>query len=343
MLPRFLGSMRFSAASVPYTVPRYVTAVTRSTSSGCSNATGETTVTMALLTQTSIDPNSLSTRSAARSTALLSDTSTLIGSARPPSCSTSAAVASSASALRARSATAAPVRANSRAAARPTPADAPVTTTTRLCIRLKRHAFTYVPTPSLLRLPLSASRAVDVARSEARVVRSQLHVDRCKLDGLTRTPERTRTPEVLILLLRGAAADLQRSPDRARCDAVDANAAARELLREGLHVVHRCRFRLGVVVEIGRRIVRLLRCRTDDARARLQVRHGRFDDPERRIDVRLHRRVEVFRAQVENRRSRLLTPGVAHDDIQPAELLQRLRNEALAKGFVPQISRDRHA
>src|SRR6185437_6298574 len=79
---------------------------------------------------------------AARSTASASDTSTGIASARRPRLSTSARALSSASPLRASSATSAPLRANSRAAALPTPALAPVTTTTLL---LRLWSISYEP------------------------------------------------------------------------------------------------------------------------------------------------------------------------------------------------------
>src|SRR5829696_8461210 len=69
IVPRFRGSIRWSAAIVPWTVPRYVTSVARRNSSAVRSANLENTVAIALLTQTSIGPSSASTCSAARSTA----------------------------------------------------------------------------------------------------------------------------------------------------------------------------------------------------------------------------------------------------------------------------------
>src|SRR5829696_7304518 len=130
IVPRFRGSIRWSAAIVPWTVPRYVTSVARRNSSAVRSANLENTVAIALLTQTSIGPSSASTCSAARSTASASATSVGIAIPAP----TSAWAASRPSDPRASRPTLAPRSANARAAARPTPAEAPVTTTT--CARL---------------------------------------------------------------------------------------------------------------------------------------------------------------------------------------------------------------
>src|SRR6185437_4165270 len=130
MRRRSRGRMRRRAASVPCTVPRYVTSVTRRTSSAARPATGETTVTIALLTQMSIGPRRSSIIDAALSTSAACATSATHMSPLPPSASTSLQVACSASGSRAISPTCAPRRANARAVARPTPALAPVTTTT---------------------------------------------------------------------------------------------------------------------------------------------------------------------------------------------------------------------
>src|SRR5579872_1797739 len=130
MVPRLRGNIRFKAARVPYTTPRYVTSVTRLYSSGCISFTGENTEAIALLTQTSIGPNSRSTAWAEFSTAPASETSTGRTIAWPPSDSISRFAASSPSIPRAISPTLAPCLPNWRAAARPKPADAPVITTT---------------------------------------------------------------------------------------------------------------------------------------------------------------------------------------------------------------------
>src|SRR4051794_24819006 len=84
---------------------------------------------MALFTQTSIGPNSSSTRAAAASTASWSATSVGSTRARPPRASTSWRAFSRASRLRAIRPMWAPCSAKARTVARPTPAEAPVTTT----------------------------------------------------------------------------------------------------------------------------------------------------------------------------------------------------------------------
>src|SRR5829696_5556162 len=50
IVPRFRGSIRWSAAIVPWTVPRYVTSVARRNSSAVRSANLENTVAIALLT-----------------------------------------------------------------------------------------------------------------------------------------------------------------------------------------------------------------------------------------------------------------------------------------------------
>src|SRR5581483_5099330 len=122
--------MRFSAAIAPYTPPRYVTSVTRRNSSGVMSSTGANTVAIALLTQISIGPNSRTMRSAASSSAEASATSALQTTASPPASSISRRVDSKPSSPRAINPTFAPRFANASAVARPTPAVAPVMTTT---------------------------------------------------------------------------------------------------------------------------------------------------------------------------------------------------------------------
>ena len=104
--------------------------MTRRNSSAEISANGANTEAIALLIHTSIGPNAASTSLAAASTESASATSSGRVSALPPSASTSLAVASSPSLPRAISPMLAPSRAKARTAARPTPAEAPVTTTT---------------------------------------------------------------------------------------------------------------------------------------------------------------------------------------------------------------------
>src|SRR4051794_31537290 len=100
---------------------------------------GEKTESMALLTQISIGPNARSTSAAACSTAFSSATSSGRTMASPPSCSISRLAPSSPSSPRAISPTFAPRFPNARAVARPTPAEAPVmTTTSGACMRSER-------------------------------------------------------------------------------------------------------------------------------------------------------------------------------------------------------------
>jgi hypothetical protein len=128
MEPRLRGRVRRSAASVPWTDPRYVTSVTRRYSSGCISRIGENTDAIALLILTSIGPHWSSTASAAASSCSQSAASTGRTGARPAASSTSRCAAARRSSPRAIR----PIRAPSvgnRTTARPTPAAAPGTTT----------------------------------------------------------------------------------------------------------------------------------------------------------------------------------------------------------------------
>jgi hypothetical protein len=104
--------------------------VTRWYSAGVISFTGENTDAMALLIQTSGGPKAFSTDAAAASTSSASATSAGAISDFPPKASTSSAAAFSPSSPRATSPMDAPRLANARTTARPTPAEAPVTTTT---------------------------------------------------------------------------------------------------------------------------------------------------------------------------------------------------------------------
>src|SRR5215217_7633152 len=142
MRPLLRGSIRFRAASVPFTVPRYVTSVTLRNSSGVISLTGENTDVIALLTHTSMGPRSSSVLSAAASTASASETSVRTTSALPPAGSTSVLAPSSPSRPRARRPTRAPRLAKATAVARPTPAEAPVITTSSgvpFCLSMRSH------------------------------------------------------------------------------------------------------------------------------------------------------------------------------------------------------------
>src|SRR5215207_3174985 len=94
------------------------------------SATGAKTVSIALLIQTSMPLQRASIACAAASTAAASATSSAHTKLLPPSSSTSRAALVNASSLRASSATRALRLPNARAMARPTPLEAPVTTTT---------------------------------------------------------------------------------------------------------------------------------------------------------------------------------------------------------------------
>src|SRR3984957_664021 len=191
------------------------------------------------------------------------------------------------------------------------------------------------------RLPASSCRAIDLTGRKTRVRHRQLDVDRPEFRRLAGPTERCLAAELLQLLLGRAAADLERRPDRPGSDRVHANALRRKLLRQGLHVVHSRSLRLGVVIEIGRRVVGLFGGGADNGRARRHMRQRRLDDPEWRVNVRLHRRVEILGGNIEDRSAGLLAARVADKDIETAKTARRLLEEPLAESFVPNITGNR--
>ena len=68
------------------------------------------------------------------------------------------------------------------------------------------------------------------------------------------------------------------------------------------------------------------------------MRKRGFDDPERRINIRLHGRIEFLACKVEDRLARLLTAGIVDEDIEAAQFLKGVGDELGAERFVPQIA-----
>lgn len=58
------------------------------------------------------------------------------------------------------------------------------------------------------------------------------------------------------------------------------------------------------------------------------MRKRRFDDPERRVDVRLHRPVERFAGDVENGLMRLPAAGVVHEDVDSSKAIDGSGSDA---------------
>ena len=59
-----------------------------------------------------------------------------------------------------------------------------------------------------------------------------------------------------------------------------------------------------------------------------------FNNPEWRVNVCLHRRVEIVRRNIEDRLTRLLPGGVADQNIETAELFDGIGDEFVAKVFI---------
>ena len=75
----------------------------------------------------------------------------------------------------------------------------------------------------------------------------------------------------------------------------------------------------------------------------LQVRHGRLDGPERRIDVGLHRPVEVLRRDVHDRGVGLLSTGVVDQDVEAAQFAHRAVDHFAAELLGPKVARNADA
>src|SRR5258706_3433161 len=66
-----------------------------------------------------------------------------------------------------------------------------------------------------------------------------------------------------------------------------------------------------------------------------------LDDPEWRVDVRLHCSVEIFRGDVENRGACLLPTSIVDPDVQAAETLHGASDKVLTEFLVSQTAGDR--
>src|ERR1051325_3239164 len=71
------------------------------------------------------------------------------------------------------------------------------------------------------------------------------------------------------------------------------------------------------------------------------MRKSGFYDPKRRIDVRLHRGIEIFGRNVQDRLTRLLPGGVANKNVKPAELVDCVSHEFVTKIFVAKVTGNR--
>jgi hypothetical protein len=80
---------------------------------------------------------------------------------------------------------------------------------------------------------------------------------------------------------------------------------------------------------------------TVDRRRRRWPQRG-LDNPERRINIGLHRPIKLLGRNLQNRVMCLLTRGVADEDVKTAGLVHRVSNEALAKTFVSIVAGKQH-
>ena len=128
-----------------------------------------------------------------------------------------------------------------------------------------------------------------------------------------------------------SAARLQRRPDGSRRDRVYANSLLRELLGEPLGEDHDRALGGGVIDDGLVGIIGVDRTRGDDRRARFHMRQRRLYDPEHGIDVGLERIVELLSRYVEDRGLGMLPRGVAHEDVQAAQLAHGIRYEFRAR------------
>src|SRR6202042_2593194 len=81
----------------------------------------------------------------------------------------------------------------------------------------------------------------------------------------------------------------------------------------------------------------------DDGTPVGQVRVGRLRGPEVAVDVDLERAVPLLCGQLGEVVDRALGGDVVDQDVQAAQLMQRLVDSALAVGFLGQVTADGHA
>jgi len=73
----------------------------------------------------------------------------------------------------------------------------------------------------------------------------------------------------------------------------------------------------------------------------LRCGNAGLDDPERRIDVGLHGRIEILARDIEDGWTRLLSGRVADHDVEPTEPFDGLAHQLLAECLVAEIARQR--
>src|ERR1700677_1612171 len=118
-----------------------------------------------------------------------------------------------------------------------------------------------------LRLASTARRTINLTGRKTSLIVCKLHVDPGQLGRHPRPSQRRLAAEFLLFIGKRAAAHLQRRPYGSRRHAVDANSFGSQLFGKRLYEVHRCRFRLRIIIKFRTWIVSLLRRGGDNARS----------------------------------------------------------------------------
>ena len=116
-----------------------------------------------------------------------------------------------------------------------------------------------------------------------------------------------------------------------------------ELLGHRLRKIHYRCLRHRVVDEVLRRIIGLLGRRLNNAETRLHVPQSGLRQKKRRVNIRLHGRVEGFVGNVAYRLRLLLPAGVVDEDVQTAKGFDRVFDQLLAERGVAKIAGQRSA
>ena len=141
-------------------------------------------------------------------------------------------------------------------------------------------------------------------------------------------------------LLRGLVRRVERSPDGAGRDAVDANPTLDEVLRERLSEGVNRALRRGVVEQFFAPFEASYRAGVDDARALLHVRERGLRHEEVAVDIRLECSVPLLRGHVFERFLPLLEGRVVDEHVELAELRDRALDGPAAEVGVAHVARD---
>src|SRR5687768_4447856 len=179
----------------------------------------------------------------------------------------------------------------------------------------------------------------------ARILTGEEQEARSDLAGLAWPSHRHVLAEIGDLLRRLASERIERSPDRARRDRVDPDSVADQILRQRAGEGGDRSLGRRIIEQAFRALVHRHRRAVDDRGALPEVRPGRLDHEEIAVEIGLEGALQLLLGDLLYLLVIMLLAGVVDEDVEPAELIDRLLHRALAEGLVADVAgnRDRPA